>query len=368
MFLLFIFLMTTMLRLTNLIVNYHVGVGTIGRIVLYSTPAFMMFVIPMATMIAVLLTFLKMSNDNEIIALKSGGVSVYALTPPVLFFCALAFLTTCFMTLYGLPVGKLGIKHLLFKLKSSSYGALLQERAFNDKFKGIMIYVSKTDPQTNTLIDVFMEDHSNPKAVVTVMAPRGRLVDQPDGKILHLRLFDGSINQVQLKDKSSHVIRFKTYDVRLDLKNAYQAIQSKVKSEDEMRFSELREFVDTHGKNKDSRYYTMLIELHKRFSLPFSCISLGILAIPLGIRSRFAKQSFGIGLGLISFLIYYLLLSAEQVFGESGMYPPAIGMWLPNVLFGGLGFYLLFRAANEKPMLLSGIGERLSARRSKRKG
>jgi lipopolysaccharide export system permease protein len=366
MFLLFVFLMTTMLKIAKLIVNYHVSLDIVGRMILYSIPAFLEYIIPMATMIAVLLTFLKMSNDNEIIALKSGGISLYALTPAVFLFCTLTFLTTCFMTVYGIPMGKLGIKELLFKLKSSSYSALLQERAFNDKFKGIMIYVSKTDPQTNTLIDVFMEDRSNRKAVVTVMAPRGQLIDQPDGKALHLRLFDGCISQVQQKDKSSHVIRFKTYDVRLDLKGAYRAIGSGAKYEDEMSVGQLLHYIAIHAADKSGRYYPMLIELHKKFSLPFSCFALGILAIPLGIRSRFSKQSFGIALGLISFLVYYLLLSAEQVFGESGMYPPAIGMWLPNVLFGGLGFYLLFRAANERPMLLSGLIDRLSARRSDR--
>ncbi len=365
MFLLSIFLMTTMLKLTNMIVNYHVSLGIVGRMILYSIPAFLEYVIPMATMIAVLLTFLKMSNDNEIIALKSSGVSLYALTPPVLLFCTLAFLITCFMTIYGLPMGKLKLKDLVFSLKSSSYGALLQERAFNDKFKGIMIYVNKTDPRTNSLIDVFMQDHSNLNAVVTVMAPRGELVDQPNGKVLHLRLFNGCINQVQLKDKTSHVIRFKTYDVRLDLKDAYQAVRSGMKYEDEMSLSELRHYIATHSPNGRNRYYPMLIEFYKKFSLPFSCIALGILAIPLGIRSRFSKQSFGIALGLFSFLGYYLLLSAEQVFGESGMYPPIIGMWLPNVLFGGLGLYLLFRAANERPMLLSGLIERLPFRRRK---
>lgn len=367
MFLLFIFLMATMLKLTNLIVNYHVSLGIIALIILYSIPAFLEYVIPMATMIAILLTFLKMSNDNEIVALKSSGVSLYALTPPVFLLCTLTFLLTCFMTIYGLPKGKVGIKNLLFKLKSSSYTALLQERSFDDKFKGIMIYVSKTDPRTNRLIDVFMEDHSNRKAAVTIMAPRGQLMDQPgDKKVLHLRLFDGCINQVQLQDKSSHAIRFKTYDVRLDLKNAFQAVRSKMKYEDEMSLSELCHYIAVHAPNKSGRYYPMLMELHKKFSLPFSCFALGILAIPLGIRSRFSKQSFGIALGLISFIVYYLLLSAEEVFGESGMYPPAIGMWLPNVLFGGLGLYLLYRAANERPMLLSGLIDRLSAWRSKR--
>jgi len=57
-----------------------------------------------------------------------------------------------------------------------------------------------------------------------------------------------------------------------------------------------------------------------------------------------------LGLGLVLFLLYYLMLSAGWVFGETGVYPPMIGMWLPNVVMGGLGLFLLDRTAKERPV------------------
>ncbi|MEJ2659010.1 MAG: LptF/LptG family permease, partial [Desulfobacterales bacterium] len=97
-------------------------------------------------------------------------------------------------------------------------------------------------------------------------------------------------------------------------------------------------------------YYTALIELHKKFSIPVACLALGILAVPLGIQSESAKRSTGLGMGMVFFLIYYLMLSAGSVFGEAGVYPPAIGMWVPNVVMGGLGLFLLVRAANDRSL------------------
>ena len=44
------------------------------------------------------------------------------------------------------------------------------------------------------------------------------------------------------------------------------------------------------------------------------------------------------------------MLSAGQVFGEAGVYPPAIGMWVPNVVMGGLGLFLVVRTANDRPV------------------
>jgi lipopolysaccharide export system permease protein len=55
-------------------------------------------------------------------------------------------------------------------------------------------------------------------------------------------------------------------------------------------------------------------------------------------------------MGMIFFLIYYLMLSAGSVFGEAGLYPPAVGMWVPNVVTGGLGLFLLVRANNDRPV------------------
>jgi lipopolysaccharide export system permease protein len=83
----FVFLMAQMLKITNLIVNYNVGLFSILKILLFSTPYFLMYVIPMSVMLAVLLTFLRMNGDNEIIAMKTGGISLYRMLPPVLLFC-----------------------------------------------------------------------------------------------------------------------------------------------------------------------------------------------------------------------------------------------------------------------------------------
>ena len=53
---------------------------------------------------------------------------------------------------------------------------------------------------------------------------------------------------------------------------------------------------------------------------------------------------------MIFFLFYYLMLSAGWVFGENGSYPPVIGMWVPNLVMGGIGLFLLIRNAKERPV------------------
>ena len=92
--------------------------------------------------------------------------------------------------------------------------------------------------------------------------------------------------------------------------------------------------------------------LHEKFSIPFACLALGILAFPLGIQSMSLRKSSGFSLGIFFFLLYYFLLAAGWSAGETGHYPPFLGMWLPNFVMGGAGIYLLIRNAKEKPVQL----------------
>ncbi len=348
----FIFLMTNILDITNMAVNYNVGIASVFLMLIYAVPYFMVFVIPMSIMTAVLLTFLRLSSDNEIIALKSGGMSIYGLLPPVFLFCLSGCIFTAFMTIYGLPWGRTSIKELTCKIVASNLDLGLKERAFNDSFKDVMLYTGKIDLKNNELINIFIEDGRSDEIVSTIVAPRGRLFSEPGELSFQLRLYNGTINRVDIDKRSVQSINFDTYNVTLDLKRAAAKVKKRSKDEKEMSLDELRRHLKD-ATQKDSDYYSMLIEFHRKFAIPFACFALGILAVPLGIQSKSSKKSFGLGLGLIFFLLYYLLLSAGSVFGETGAYPPVIGMWVPNIVMSGTGIFLLIRTANERPVKIN---------------
>ncbi len=350
-FLTFIFLLSRILEITNLIVNYKIGLAPVFRMIIYTMPYFLAYVIPMSVMLAVLLTFLRMSGDNEITALKASGVSLYQMLPPVLTFCLAGCLLTAFMSVYGLPWGRLALKELTFKVIVSNVDIGLKEREFNNSFKRVMLYINKVDIKTRTLIDVFIEDYRSKDHSITVVAPRGRIFSDPEKTAFRLSLYNGAINQVDLKSKSVNTVRFETYDINLNLRESVTGDIEGPKDEKEMTLAELRQYLE-EVPEKDDRYYTTLMEFHKKFSIPFACIPMGLLAIPLGVRSRIARRSYGLALGLIFFLFYYLLLSVGLVFGETGQYPPIIGMWVPNLVIGCLGVYLFYRTAKDDPVQL----------------
>jgi lipopolysaccharide export system permease protein len=338
----FIFLITKILEITNLVVNFQVSLLSFLLLLLYSMPFFLAFITPMSVMMAVLLTFLRMSGDNELVALQACGMNPRRFLIPVFVFCFLGWLLTTLITMVGLPWGNRSYYGLTMELAQSHVDAVIKERTFIDSFQGLMLYVNKVNLRQRTLTDVFIEDQRNKGIANIIVAPKGRIYSEPHKQLIRLRLLNGAINQVDLAKQSAHSIAFTTYEMNLDLKEMLTGGVDKRKPIEEMGVSELKRYILTTQKGSKA-YYKALMKFHEKFALPFACFTLGLVAMPLGTRARRGKRSMGTVLGIILFLSYYILLSVGWSFGESGALPPVVGMWAPNVVMCAVGIFLLAR-------------------------
>ncbi|MBW1813763.1 MAG: LPS export ABC transporter permease LptF [Deltaproteobacteria bacterium] len=353
----FIFLMAQLLKIINLIVNYGISIPVVFLMLIYLIPSSLIYVIPISVLITVLLTFLRLSSDNEIIALKSVGVSIYQIFIPVLIFCAIGFSMTVFMTMYGSPNGRFSLKKLSQNVIMSNIDIALKERVFNDNFEDVVLYINKVDFKENKLQDVFIEDKSNKGLVMTIVAPKGKIIRGTDTTASQFRLYNGIVNQVTIADRLVNTTKFDTYDFSLDVEKAGISKKEIKKGKNTSLTSELSQYLkEKEEKNdKDKRYYRALMEYYKRFSIPFSCFIFGLLALPLGVQSMSSGRSFGLLFGMLFFMLYYLILSIGSVFGETGAYPPIIGMWAPDIITGGIGLYIFIKVANEEPLLIDPV-------------
>lgn len=353
----FMFLMAQLLKIVNLTVNYGISIPTVLLMLIYLIPSSLEYVLPISVLITVLLTFLRLSSDNEIIALKSVGISIYQIFIPVLIFCTIGFALTAFMTMYASPQGQYSLKKLSYKMLMSNIDIALKERVFNDSVEGVVLYINKIDIQHNKLQDVFIEDKSHEGIVMTIVAPKGKIIRGTDKIAGQFRLYNGIINQVTLADRLVNTTEFKTYDFSLDAGKAGVEEGNIKKGKSTMLTHELRQYLnEKKAKNAtDKRYYRMMMSYYLRFALPFSCFIFGVLALPLGVQSLSIGRSMGLFSGMLFFMLYFLILSIGKLFGETGTFPPVIGMWTPNIIVGVIGFYIFIKVANEEPMLIDSI-------------
>ena len=242
----------------------------------------------------------------------------------------------------------MALKELTVKAATAGINISLKERTFNDNFKNVMLYINKINIKDNTLRDIFIQDQRTTNAIITITAPYGVMALDSKNAIFHLRLNNGNINQVDLEKRTVNNIKFKEYTLNLDIQQAVYKGRANRRDEKDMRFKELLEVVNKQGP-QDEDYYEALLEVHRKFAIPTACFVLGLLAMPLGVQVRGVRKSFGFGLGISCFLLYYMLLSVGLVFGVTGDYPPCIGMWLPNIFMGILGIYFFRRTIEERP-------------------
>ncbi len=350
-FLTFMFLMTRIPEITNMVVNYHTGISSLFMLILYTLPRFMEFTIPISTMISVLLTVMRMSNDNEIIALKGSGVSIYRIIPPVMLFSTIATLISLWITLQGVPWGRFSFAVKGAELARATLNVALKERQFNNIFENVMIYVTSIDIKTSELSDIFIEDSRNLDTVNITVASKGILVSDASGYNHTLHLSGGIINQVDISGRSVNALSFDTYDMNFDTRLIDRGSEKLSKDTDKMYLYELVDFIN-NSKGDLKALRTARLELHEKFAIPFSCLALGLLSVSLGVRPGSSRRrSSGFGLALSFGLVYYLLLAGAWSAGSTGHYPPVIGMWLPDIVMGGAAIYMFSRVSQEKPLI-----------------
>jgi lipopolysaccharide export system permease protein len=342
-----VLLMDKILKLIELIVARGVNPSQIMMLLLFISPSFLIFTIPMAVLLAILLSFGRLSSDSEITAFKASGMSLYQLFFPVSIFSTSACLLTIFLIFYGLPWGNLGFKSTLYLIAQSKANIEIRERVFNDSFNGLVVYVDKVPIEEKRMEGILIYDEREQGKLNTIFAKEGSLTSNPKAQEVILRLFNGTIHRFEPRIQTYQRIQFDVYDIRLELAKAFLAMSEKLR-EYEMSIDDLKAKIK---KNRSAGEDTTFqeVELHKRYAIPFACIIFGFIGVPLGIQPRRSGRSHGFVSTIFILLAYYVSLSAFEILAMRHTLPVFLVGWAPNFLFGGLGIYLLIKAAKESP-------------------
>ncbi|MBW1850623.1 MAG: LPS export ABC transporter permease LptF [Deltaproteobacteria bacterium] len=347
----FIVVSTKMLSITDLIVARGVPVTQVARMVAYLLPDIVAFALPAASLIAVLLAFLRFSVDSEIIALKSCGISLYQMLPPVFLLSFLGLLIATVISFIGVPWGNSSFKNLVYQIAQSKADLGIKERIFNEPFDDIVFYVNSFSKRKKQMEKVFVVDRRDKAVTNTIIAEKGRIFFHPQERIITLRFQNGTIHVVEKNIQSGRTIQFKTYDLSIGLKDIFSALSSRRKKPKEMSAAELIRQLRIVPRG-EVRHNEMMIELLEKCSIPLAVFLMGIIGMPLGAQLKARGRSAGIGVGLMVFLIYYLCLAGVRSVCETGALSPVIGVWIPDLFLLISSIYLLRRVATEKTINL----------------
>ncbi len=342
----FVLLMGKILQIMDLMINKGIRVLDIAHLIALIMPNFLLFTIPIALLVSILIAMGRLSADNEITVLKASGVSLLQLFYPAAVASLLAFACAMVIGYFLVPQSNFATKRLLFELASQNAGIGIKEKVFNADFKGLLLYADTIPADGASMENVIISDSRVLGEQNTILAKKAFLVADPKLMIVKLRLENGSIHTVGKDLKNYRKVDFKSYDINLDLSSTMSSFTDEAKSSTEMTLSELLERM----KKPDLAQAAMrelAIEVHKKFSIPLSCIFFGLLAMPLGITHHRSVKSRGFAVGLIIVAVYYLLRIGGEALVENGRMDPALGVWAPNALFALLGIFLFYLAHRE---------------------
>ena len=345
----FVLLMGNILQIMDLMVNKGISFLAVVKLIIFLLPSLFMFTIPIAFLVSILIAMGRFSADNEITALKTSGVSLMQMYYPVAFASLIAFAFTIIIGYYLVPHSYSASKRLLFDLAQQHAAIGIKEKVFNADFKGLLLYADKIHPKGDYMENVMISDNRIKGEQNTILAKKAYLFADTDSMTVMLRLEGGSIHTVSSDFKKYRKIDFKSYDINLDLSTSISSANHS-KTKDEMTMNELLEKMKEPGLNEVA-LREFAIEVHKKFSIPLSCIFFGLLALPLGIRNHRAVKSRGFTVGIIIATSYYLLRIGGEALVETGRLSPGVGVWTPNFIFALLGIYLFYMAYREISLL-----------------
>lgn len=334
-----------LIKISDYIIAGGVPPLEIGKLILYSLPAFLEISIPVSLILGVTITFSRLSIDSELVAVRSSGISIRQLLPPVVVTSLFCFFALLYLTLYGAAAGYNNLFTTVRKLSYYRSREIIKEGVFIKLTDTTLIYVEHMSPDGANLNSIVISEKQNFDEPIIITAQNGERVPSRDKEEGGLLLSNGIMDQKITENDAHHVVTFEKLSFNINGGEGKTSLQQKKPKE--MSVAEILKVIRTGGISRNRRG-DLIFSLNRRLSLPFSCIVFAFFAVPLGSaqRSR-GKSSSLIITGMMVFLYYLFLGVAKSLKSVS----PALSIgiiWLPNILLA-LVTILIFARMEKDP-------------------
>jgi len=349
----FILVSSQMLRATDLFAGTDLPARVIAEILLCGMPQLMLLTLPMACLLGVLMTYGRLAEQREIIAMFVGGVRYGQVLAPAivfgfglsvgLFFWADAMIPRAYHLRDAVAV------RILHSLTSIG----VQEGVFSERIPGLVFYVKHYDQQSSEVSGIALYQIKRKRVSQVILSPRGKAEFDPNTSTLSLNLSPGTIYQVPAEGRPI----FSQYgNLRIEMNIGAMVEKYLGKrlrahpglSRSELR-NELRRYAGpprSHQKFKE--WMEISAEYHRRAALPLACGLVALVAAPIGILMGRGKRAVLFLSSLAIILFYYMIQAGGLDLASRRVLSPATGIWLPNAILFMVGVGLNFWASRRR--------------------
>ena len=314
------------------------------------------YALPLGVLTGTLMALGRLSSQQEITAMKSAGISLYQIASPVFVISFIGMIAGVVVNLHYAPQSRLAYKHLMVSAISENPIGFIEERRFIREFPGYVIYMGDRDGPL--MKDFWIWELDDEKRVkLFLRAKEGEINFDKTNNALVLTLRDGTAEQRDdsgsegLADEPMRSLFFGELPIELPMGKIFGEKSQRQARIKEMTFSQLmvkRDLAlaeETEAEEGISKN-RMKVQMHmqKSFAMAFSVFSLAIFGVPLAIQVGRKESYANLAIALIIAMTYYFLIIAVSWLEGARALRPDLLIWLPNIIFQAVGFYLIQRA------------------------
>jgi lipopolysaccharide export system permease protein len=342
-------------KLDELLGNTELPLSVILEFVTLVIPFSLIFTIPWAFLTAILLVFGRLSADNELVSLRMTGMSMKRICAPI-FVLALLLSGLCLWVNVSLaPASKDRMKRLFYEVAVQNPETLFQEGQVLERVPGYRIYTGKRDDKTLTDLHIIKLD-SGARAGSYIRAKSGLIETMPGKLDFNMLLKDASIEHLQAANadgtptapKPLGLAEFPIEFPLSEMQKDAVRVNASMKSTSALA-EEVRTWKDTFtGEPLTPVTRSLsLTELSKRYSFSLACFTFALVGIPLGVTAQRRETSSGFALSLITATVYIVFIILADTLNDKPAAMPHLIMWLPNVIFLGIGGWLFYKLSRK---------------------
>ena len=328
--------------LLEMIVRRSANSEEVWAIISAIIPSVLMFTIPMALLVGVLIGFGRMSSDSESVAFRAGGLSTMSILRPVLTLAILAWALNLALSLWIAPSAAARLDELTYSIGVKQLPVELQPRVFNEDLGDLVLYVQDISPDGTEWRGILLADLSNPDQPIVTLAQAGRFSTSPSEEGYEVTLFNGTIHIVSpsLDPDQYDFSQFEAHTIPIPVPAREPAPEEPALTQ--ATTAELWEKSRAHRAT-----YGEQVEFQRRIALPFACIAFALIGVPLGLSTNRGGRPMGLVISAVLMLVYYMVFIGGTRIAGNAQLSPFIGTWGANLGFLALGVFLLVRAERE---------------------
>ena len=309
------------------------------EVLIFSLPSYIVISFPMATLLACLLTYSKLSTNSEVKALYSIGYKKKRIIIPALILGLLMSFTTFIFNDLLVPQSNLQSELSLRKGLGQSLDISYKKNIIYSKFNtgsnnNLKQLFHAQEFNNNKMKNVTLVEHITEEEKRIIIAEKAYLMKSGD----LWRLEDGKILTLS-KDQELAKETFKSYLYQLD--SGPLKIAQLPSDANNMNVSQAivaEELYEKSGNVKEAR--RMKVRIQEKFTFPIACFIFSIIGVNVALLQRTnSNQSQIFGISIILILAYYLISFLFSSLGVAGTLTPFIAAWSPifiSLLFGEL--------------------------------